>query len=107
MKRPALATDIVPVADFRANIATYLEQVSGTGRPVVLTQRGRSAGALVSPAMLDTLEEERDLVTKVLRGLRESAAGEVIDDDEVWATMDTHLRAATKSKRTVKRRATR
>ena len=90
MKRPALTKDLVPVADLRANMAGWLKQVDSTRRPVVVTQRGKAAAVLVHPAMLDDLEEERELIQKVLRGLRE-ADGPLIDDAEVWRQMDELL----------------
>jgi prevent-host-death family protein len=100
MKRPALKEDLVPVADFRTNLAKYLDQVADGGRPVVVTSRGRAAGVLVSPETLDEIEAERELVQKVLAGLRDVAAGDLVDEDEVWAELDGILDAAeTRKKR--------
>ena len=98
MKRPALKEDFVPVADFRTNLAKYLDQVADGGRPVVVTSRGRAAGVLVSPETLDELEAERELVQKVLRGLRDVAAGDLVDEDEVWTELDGVVDAAEKRK---------
>ncbi len=91
MKQTRLSTDLVPVNEFRANLATWLDQPKKTGRPVVLTQRGRAAAVLVSPAMLDELEERSAVVTEVIEGLREVAAGEVVEDAEVWADVEARL----------------
>lgn len=91
MKQARLATDLVPVNEFRANLATWLDQPRTTGRPVVLTQRGKAAAVLVSPAMLDELEERRAVVAEVVEGLSQVAAGEVVDDAEVWAEVEARL----------------
>ncbi len=91
MKQPRLTTDLVPVHEFRANLASWLDQPSKTGRPVVLTQRGKAAAVLVSPAMLDDFEERSEVVREVIEGLREVAAGEVVEDEEVWAEVDARL----------------
>ena len=99
MKRPALKEDLVPVADFRTNLAKYLDQVSGGGRPVVVTSRGRAAGVLVSPETLDELEAERELVQKVLAGLRDVEAGNLVDEDEVWAEIDGIVAAEKRKKK--------
>jgi prevent-host-death family protein len=88
MRRPLLAEDLVPIHEFRSNLADWMKRVEATQRPVVVTQRGRSAVVLVSPAMLDEVEEERALLQVVLRGLRESNAGDLIDDGEVWEEVD-------------------
>jgi prevent-host-death family protein len=57
MKRPTLAKDLVPVNEFRSNMADYLRQVCESGRPIVITQRGRAAAVLVEPGVLDEIEE--------------------------------------------------
>ena|SRR5687768_1645392 len=89
MKRPALREDLVPVNELRADLAGWLRKVDQTGRPVIVTQRGRAAAVLLHPAALDELEEQQELVRKVLRGLSEEAAGEFIEDEEeMWAEVE-------------------
>lgn len=60
-----LEEDITPVSDFRANAASILEKVRATRRPIVLTQRGRSAAVLLDvgayQALLEELETLRDI----------------------------------------------
>lgn len=84
MKRPTLTEDLVPVNELRANLATVLKRVDETGRPVVVTQRGKAAAVLIHPNELDELDEQKELVRKVLRGLGESERGELVDEDDVW-----------------------
>ncbi len=88
MKTMHLTEDLVPVHELRTNLASWLRRPSETGRPVVVTQRGKAAAVLVSPVMLDEIEERGEIVRQVLRGLREVAAGEVVDDEEVWADVE-------------------
>lgn len=87
MKRPALSEDLVPVNEFRANMATYLQRVSESGRPVVLTQRGRAAAVLVDPALLDDIEESREVVLKVMQGLADAEAGRTVSSTELFAEL--------------------
>jgi len=94
MKRPALAEDLVPISEFRADLARWLQHVEETGRPVVVTQRGRATGVLVTPEALDELEESTEVVRKVLRGLRQAEAGELVDEDDVWAAVEDVIAAA-------------
>ena len=98
MKKPSLKRDLVPVQEFRAGLAHWIQHVESTGRPVVVTQRGRAAAVLVDPAMLDELEEGRELVDKALRGLREAKAGELLDDQYIWADV-AQVIAASERKR--------
>lgn len=88
MKRTALARDLVPANEFRANMATWMHQLEESGRPVVITQRGRAAAVLVDPAMLDELEGSRELVQRVLKGLEDVELGALHDDDDVWAEVE-------------------
>lgn len=80
-----LEADIQPVSDFRANASAMLHQVRDTGRPLVLTQRGRGAAVLLDvrayQAMVEEIEELRD----VCRGLADVEAGRMTPHDEVKA----------------------
>jgi|SRR5580700_2561622 prevent-host-death family protein len=98
MRSPALSEDLVPIDELGAGVAGWLQHMEETGRPVVLTQRGRAAGVVVRPEMLDELEEERAVVQMVLRGLREVAEGEVVDDDAVWKDVEAAIRRAEKKR---------
>lgn len=94
MKRCSLARDLVPANEFRANMATWMRQLEESGRPVVITQRGRAAAVLVDPAMLDELEGARELVKRVLQGLEDVERGALHDDDDVWAEVEALIRRA-------------
>ncbi len=94
MNRVLLGRDLVPVNELRANLASVLKKVEETRHPVVITQRGRAAAVLVHPDDLDELAEQRELVQKVLRGLSESEAGELIDDDDVWSEIEEQIAEA-------------
>lgn len=80
--------DIVPIGEFRSNLADWVKRVGDTRRPVVLTQRGRAAAVVVSPEEFDELVDERDVVKAILAGLQDVAAGRLVDDDEVWSEMN-------------------
>jgi antitoxin YefM len=87
-----LEADIQPVSDFRANASAMLKQVRETGRPLVLTQRGRGAAVLLDigayHGLLDELEELRD----VHRALADVAEGRVVDHAEVVARIGAGLK---------------
>jgi prevent-host-death family protein len=91
MKLPAISKSLVPVNEFRANLADCISRLDENGRPIVITQRGRAAALLLHPGVLDQLEDEKELVQKVLRGLKEHAAGNVVDDKDVWEDIDAIL----------------
>ncbi len=88
MKQARLGEDFVAAHQLRANLADWLRHVRQSGRPVVITQRGRPAAVLVQPEALDELQEEREVLGKVLRGLRDLEEGRLVDDHDVWAEVD-------------------
>lgn len=88
MRRPAIAKDLAPVNEFRANMASWMHRLEATGRPVVITQRGRAAAMLVDPATFDEIEEAREVVKRVLTGLADADRGAVYDDHEVWERVE-------------------
>ena len=78
-----LGADIQPVSDFRAHASDMLKQTKASGRPIVLTQRGRGTAVLLDidayQALLDELEELRS----VCRGLADVDAGRLLAHEDV------------------------
>jgi antitoxin YefM len=60
MERINLEEDIRPLSEFRANTASLVQQVKKTGRPLVLTQHGKSTVVLLDvrqyQSMLSNIE---------------------------------------------------
>ncbi len=83
MQRMRITDDIVPVGEFKIHAARYLKRLREEGRSLVITQNGRPAGVLVPTEEYDRLMERQRFVAAVDRGLQESAAGEVVDDEEL------------------------
>lgn len=77
----------VPVSDFKGQAADWLKRVATTGQPVVITQNGKAAGALVSPAEFDRLTERSRLLEAVDEGLADEKARRVVAHDAVVAEM--------------------
>ncbi len=75
-------SDIHPVTDFRANSAAMLEQVRQTGRPIILTQRGRSAAVVLDIRTYQALLEQIDELRDIARGVADADAGRVLGHDE-------------------------
>jgi len=84
MKATRWKQDLVPVQELRAGLARFIDKVERSGRPLVVTQRGRAAAVLLSPGMLDELEEERELVRKTLRGLAEVKQRRTSGEGGLW-----------------------
>ncbi len=98
MLAPRYNEDLVPVNEFRSGLAEWLDHVQSSGRPLVLTQRGVAAAVVTSPKMMDEIQEEREVVHVVLRGLADLKAGRVVSDGEVWAGVAEIIREAEQGK---------
>ena len=77
-----LEADIKPVTDFRANSAAMLEQVRESGRPIILTQRGRSTAVVLDIRTYQTLLDELEELRDITRGIADADGGRVVDHDE-------------------------
>jgi prevent-host-death family protein len=49
--------ELVPISDFEAHAADLLRRVAETGKRLVITQNGKAAGVLLSPAEFDRLSQ--------------------------------------------------
>jgi prevent-host-death family protein len=70
-----VSEDFVPVSEFKAQAADMLKRVGDTRKPLVITQNGRPAGVLLSPAAYDDLMERTEFIASVGAGLADIEAG--------------------------------
>lgn len=73
-----LEEDVRPLSEFRANAAELVQKVRVSNRPLVLTQRGRSAAVLMGVAQYQRLIEELELLRDIQIGVHELDAGQAI-----------------------------
>jgi prevent-host-death family protein len=84
MRTPAkFSEDVVPLSDLKVNPGRIVHQVDETGRPVLLTSRGRGVAVVQSLADYEADSEERDFLRGVVQGLVDLEAGRETDLDEV------------------------
>lgn len=75
MRSFSVLSDIIPVGEFKTGMAQWLKRVQETGHPLVITQNGKPAGVLLSPAEYDDLVERRLLLESVERGISDIEEG--------------------------------
>jgi len=83
MKSIRIASDIIPLGEFKTGLSACLKKVQATGHPLIITQNGRPAGVLLSPAEYDTLVYRKQFVESVEQGLMAAESGEVYSAGEV------------------------
>ena len=92
MQTPKLSEDVMPIAKFKTHASRVLRKLQENRRPVIITQNGRPAAVLITPHDFDHMTHQAAFHDAVLQGLRESAAGQVVTDEELGLELDELLR---------------
>jgi prevent-host-death family protein len=82
-----VSEDVVPVGQFKAEAKKWLARAAETGQPLVITQNGRPAGVLLSPAEFDRLVERYQFARAVEQGIADADAGRLIDGHALRAQL--------------------
>lgn len=93
VRRSRPSQDIRPLSEFRANVASYVEQVQHTRRPLVLTQHGRSAAILMAVEAYEELVERSELAEDVRRAEAQVTAGRGLPHGKAVALLRSRLRS--------------
>ena len=83
MKKLSISNDIIPVGEFKTGISKFLKSLKETGHPLVITQNGRPAGVLISPAEYDNLTYKNTFIASVNRGLEDIELGNTFTTEEL------------------------
>ena len=86
MKPLSISEGVIPIGEFKAHAASYLKNLSG---PMVLTQNGRPAGVLLSPADFDKLTERQRFLESVANGLTDADEDRLLDEQELQARLQS------------------
>ncbi len=92
MRNSRPSQDIRPLSEFRASVATFVEQVRTTQRPLVLTQHGRSAAILIAVDAYEALIERAELAEDVQTAEAQIAGGEGVAHGKALAGVVSRLR---------------
>jgi prevent-host-death family protein len=87
-KRINIATDIIPVSEFRRNTAAIMKRLKTEKRPIILTQNGKSAAVLVDAADYEEVAfDDSVLLEGIHRGEADIRAGRVLSDEEAMSRL--------------------
>ena len=99
MRRGRPSQDIRPLSEFRASVATFVEHVQATQRPLVLTQHGRSAAILLAVDAYEALIERAELAEDVRVAESQLAAGQGVPHGKAQALILASLAAPAKPRK--------
>ena len=78
-----IGEDVVPIAEFKARAKHYLRRVAASGQPIVITQNGKPAGVLLSPAEFDHLQDRQRFLESIAAGIADADADRVLSTEAV------------------------
>lgn len=84
------------LTDFREHTATVLKRLAKSGKPLLLTQKGKAAGVVMSTKVYEQLADAAALaesITAVRQSLEEFAQGKSRPADVVLDRLDAKYRA--------------
>jgi len=82
MSHIQLDQDIRSLSDFRANAASFIEQVKSERRPLVITQHGKSSAVLIDVEDYQKLLDKIQLLEELSAARKELNNGEGICHEE-------------------------
>ena len=83
MKTISVKNDIVPIAEFKTNIAKWFKSIQNTGHPLIITQNGKPTGVLLSPNDYDELVYKKSFLDSVARGIADADSGKTYRTHEL------------------------
>lgn len=77
MNEITVSNDIIPVGQFKSNLAKYMKEIQMNRNSLIITQNGKPAGVLISPSEFDKLRHTKMFLNSISRGLSDSEKGDV------------------------------
>lgn len=89
MKALKISKDVVTLAEFKNQAASLLDRVNTSSQPLLITQNGKPAGVLLSPAEFDRIQEQEvaRFMASVNRGLQDADNGHVLTSTQAKARL--------------------
>ena len=83
MQKLRIDQDIKPLSEVRNSMATYIKQIHETKRPLIITQRGKSAAVLVDVQEFEAMQEKIELLSDIQSSLNQLEKGKGINHRDV------------------------
>ena len=93
MKFVQVSKDILPVGELKTHTSRVLRRLRAEQRPIVITLNGKPAAVLITPEEFDRLYERERFVEAINKGLADSEAGRVVEDEALAGELDAEFGA--------------
>jgi prevent-host-death family protein len=92
MDDSVFSEDVHPISDFKVKSAAIVKQTRRTGRPVLITQRGRGVAVVVGLEEFERMREELAFGRAVDEGAEQARRKEFASASEVALVLGTRRR---------------
>jgi len=92
MSEPVFSSDVRPITDFKVKSSAIVEQARRTGRPVLITQRGRGVAVVVGLDEFERMKEELAFGRAVDEGAEQARRKQFASTSEMAAVLGKHRR---------------
>ncbi|MCK6619090.1 MAG: type II toxin-antitoxin system Phd/YefM family antitoxin [Calditrichaceae bacterium] len=82
MRRIQIDEDIKPLSEFRANATALIRRISQTKRPLIITQKGKSAAVILDVAQYEALLDKLELLQDLAAAEKQISEGRIYDHEE-------------------------
>ena len=65
MKDILIASDIIPVGQFKSGLAKYLQEIQNKRNTLIITQNGKPARVLISPSEYDEMRQTKLFIADI------------------------------------------
>lgn len=83
MAKINVAEDIIPIAEFKTRASEMIRKIHATKRPLVITQNGKPAAVVMTPAEFEELGYRQFVKAKVQAGIDSAEGGKAVPSGEV------------------------
>ena len=82
MDRLDYEQDIKPLSDFRANVSSYIQQVTENKRPMIITQHGKGVAILCDVSEFEAMQRRLELLDEIYKAETQIDEGRGVSHEE-------------------------
>jgi prevent-host-death family protein len=86
-----LTQDLHSLTKFKRNTSGLMSRMRKTGRPLVLTVKGKAEAVVLDPALYQQVAEHLDAIAAIQRGLAQAKKGAGRPVDQVFDDLENEL----------------
>lgn len=84
-----LSKSVTPITDLKTRSREIVRQLKETGKPVLITQRGRVTAVMESVESYETRQEHYEVIEGVLAALAQAEKGDLHDHKEALKILES------------------